>query len=43
METVILSIDPERERISMGIKQLEEDAFSLYVSDNAGGVRYYGR
>ena len=26
IETVILSIDPERERISLGIKQLEEDA-----------------
>ena len=37
IETVILSIDPERERISLGIKQLEEDAFSLYVSDNDRG------
>ena len=38
IETVILSIDPERERISLGIKQLEEDAFSLYVSDNDRGA-----
>ena len=37
IETVILSIDPERERISLGIKQLEDDAFSLYVSDNDRG------
>jgi len=37
IETVILSIDPERERISLGIKQLEEDAFTLYVSDNDRG------
>ncbi|GAB5499544.1 MAG: 30S ribosomal protein S1 [Pseudohongiellaceae bacterium] len=32
LETVILSIDPERERISLGIKQLEEDPFMDYVS-----------
>ena len=38
IETVILSIDPERERISLGIKQLEEDAFTLYVSDNDRGA-----
>ena len=31
IETVILSIDPERERISLGIKQLEEDPFTDYV------------
>lgn len=34
IETVILSIDPERERISLGIKQLENDPFSNYVADN---------
>jgi len=33
IETVILSIDPERERISLGIKQLEEDPFMDYVSE----------
>ena len=38
IETVILSIDPERERISLGIKQVEEDAFTLYVSDNDRGA-----
>lgn len=32
IETVILSIDPERERISLGIKQLEDDPFMDYVS-----------
>jgi small subunit ribosomal protein S1 len=31
IETVILSIDPERERISLGIKQLEDDPFMDYV------------
>jgi small subunit ribosomal protein S1 len=32
LDTVILSIDPERERISLGIKQLEADPFSNYVA-----------
>jgi small subunit ribosomal protein S1 len=34
LETVILSIDPERERISLGIKQLTSDPFGQYVSEN---------
>ncbi|MEQ8314678.1 MAG: 30S ribosomal protein S1 [Gammaproteobacteria bacterium] len=33
IETVILSIDPERERISLGIKQLEDDPFMDYASE----------
>ena len=33
IETVILSIDPERERISLGVKQLEDDPFMSYVSE----------
>ena len=37
IETVILSIDPERERISLGIKQLEDDPFMNYVSENDKG------
>jgi small subunit ribosomal protein S1 len=38
IETVILSIDPERERISLGIKQLEMDPFSSYVSTHDKGA-----
>jgi small subunit ribosomal protein S1 len=34
LETIILSIDPERERISLGLKQLEQDPFGQYVSTN---------
>lgn len=34
IDTVILSIDPERERISLGIKQLEDDPFNNYVAIN---------
>lgn len=33
IETVILSIDPDRERISLGVKQLEDDPFMNYVSE----------
>jgi len=34
LETVILSIDPERERISLGFKQLEQDPFGEFVAEN---------
>ena len=34
LETVILSIDPERERISLGLKQLEQDPFGEFVAEN---------
>jgi len=37
IETVILAIDPERERISLGIKQLADDPFSNYVARNDKG------
>jgi len=38
IETVILSIDPERERISLGIKQLEDDPFGNYVAEHDRGA-----
>src|SRR6056297_2912175 len=34
LETVIISVDPERERISLGIKQLDQDPFSDYTAVN---------
>jgi len=34
LEAMVLSIDPERERISLGIKQLAKDPFSAYIADN---------
>ena len=37
IETVVLSVDPERERISLGIKQLEQNPFSNYVAEHAKG------
>ena len=36
-ETVVLSIDVERERISLGIKQLEGDPFGNYVTTHDKG------
>jgi len=38
IETVILSIDSERERISLGIKQMEDDPWNNYVSENDRGA-----
>ncbi|NWG87743.1 MAG: 30S ribosomal protein S1, partial [Hydrogenophilaceae bacterium] len=37
VEAVIIAIDPERERISLGIKQLEHDPFTTYVADHPKG------
>ncbi len=37
LEAVILAIDPERERISLGIKQMEQDPFSDYVAQHKKG------
>ncbi|MEN9464576.1 MAG: hypothetical protein RL217_757 [Pseudomonadota bacterium] len=43
LETVILSIDPERERISLGVKQLESDPFSEFVAENDKGSVVTGK
>jgi small subunit ribosomal protein S1 len=37
VEAMVLSIDPERERISLGIKQLAKDPFSGYITENPKG------
>ena len=42
IETVILSIDAERERISLGIKQLTDDPFAQYVASNDRGTAVQG-
>ena len=39
IETVILGIDSERERISLGIKQLEGDAFSNFLESHDKGSK----
>ena len=38
IETVILSIDADRERISLGVKQLDQDQFSDYLMANEKGA-----
>ena len=38
IETVVLAVDTERERISLGIKQLERDPFTAYVAENPKGA-----
>ena len=37
VEAMVLSIDPERERISLGIKQLAKDPFSAFIAENPKG------
>ena len=43
IEAIVLSIDVERERISLGIKQLQEDAFNEYTQLNNKGSRVKGK
>ena len=38
IEAMVLAIDPERERISLGIKQLAKDPFSAYIAENPKGT-----
>jgi small subunit ribosomal protein S1 len=37
VEAVVLSVDSARERISLGIKQLDKDPFSSFVAENPKG------
>ena len=37
VEAVILAIDPERERISLGVKQLDQDPVSMFVAEHNKG------
>ncbi|WP_093331744.1 30S ribosomal protein S1 [Thalassotalea agarivorans] len=40
---VVLQVDPERERISLGVKQTEEDPFNNYLADNKKGAIVKGK
>jgi small subunit ribosomal protein S1 len=42
VEAVILGIDPHKERISLGIKQLSEDFFDSYAKNNSKGTELTG-
>jgi small subunit ribosomal protein S1 len=43
IEAVVLQVDPERERISLGIKQLEQDPFAAYLANHPKGAIVTGR
>ena len=43
LEAVVLAVDPERERISLGVKQLEQDPMGQYVATNAKGSIVRGK
>ncbi|MEM7079849.1 MAG: 30S ribosomal protein S1 [Pseudomonadota bacterium] len=43
IETLILSVDPERERISLGVKQLDQDPFSDFTNMNDRGSIVMGK
>jgi len=38
IETVVLAVDAERERISLGVKQMAQDPFSSYLADSGKGT-----
>ena len=37
VEAIVLAVDPERERISLGIKQMDQDPFSAFFAANPKG------
>lgn len=43
VEAVILAIDPERERISLGVKQLQGDPNANYLEQNPKGTEVTGK
>ena len=42
LETTVLAIDPERERISLGVKQLDRDPLSTFLAQHAKGSTVKG-
>ena len=42
LDAVVLAVDPERERISFGVKQLEQDPFGQYMAANPKGSKVSG-
>ncbi|GJM09534.1 MAG: 30S ribosomal protein S1 [Lysobacteraceae bacterium] len=43
IEAVVLAVDPERERISLGLKQLEQDPFATFMAENPKGSVIKGK
>ncbi|KAG1437034.1 hypothetical protein G6F56_013298 [Rhizopus delemar] len=42
LDAVVLAVDPERERISLGVKQLEQDPFGQNMAANPKGSKVEG-
>ncbi|KAF1698083.1 MULTISPECIES: 30S ribosomal protein S1 [Pseudoxanthomonas] len=42
LDAVVLAVDPERERISLGLKQMEQDPFGQYMAANPKGSKVEG-
>ena len=42
LDAVVLAVDPERERISLGLKQMEQDPFGQYMATNPKGSKVEG-
>jgi small subunit ribosomal protein S1 len=43
LEAVVLAVDPERERISLGVKQMEQDPMGQFVATNSRGSIVKGK
>ena len=43
IDAVVLQVDPERERISLGVKQAEDDPFNMYLTDKKKGAIVTGK
>jgi len=43
IEAVVLAVDPERERISLGIKQLDQDPFATFMAEHPRGSLVTGK
>jgi small subunit ribosomal protein S1 len=42
LQAVVLAVDPERERISLGVKQLEQDPFGQFMAAHPKGSKVSG-
>jgi small subunit ribosomal protein S1 len=43
LEAVVLAVDPERERISLGVKQLDQDPFATFMAEHPRGSQVKGK
>ncbi len=43
ISAVVLQVDPERERISLGVKQIDDDPFNSYLDTNKKGAIVNGK